>query len=136
MEISQSKGRVIRLFLIIVGIALPVIFIRIFISTPLFPSCLFHRFTGLYCPVCGSGRALHAISHFRFLEAISSNALFVAGLAFVIYLLIYEIVFIFFKKTIPKPKIGMAGLWIILGTIMLFWILRNIPVIPFIYLAP
>ena len=37
--------------------------------------CMFYRYTGLYCPGCGSGRAVNALFHGRFAEAVSYNIL-------------------------------------------------------------
>ena len=40
------------------------------------PKCIFHSFTGLDCPACGSQRAVYHLLHFRFLEAIHYNFFF------------------------------------------------------------
>jgi hypothetical protein len=40
--------------------------------------CPFHAWTGLLCPGCGGTRAVHAILHGEFTEAIRLNALAVA----------------------------------------------------------
>ena len=37
------------------------------------PKCPLHLFTGWNCPVCGLQRALHALLHGRFAEALSYN---------------------------------------------------------------
>ncbi|MEJ2068687.1 MAG: DUF2752 domain-containing protein, partial [Deltaproteobacteria bacterium] len=37
-------------------------------QSPIYPPCPFHLITGLYCPGCGSLRALHALFHGRFIE--------------------------------------------------------------------
>lgn len=51
-----------------------------------YPRCLFHEATGLYCAGCGATRALHALLHGRVLEALHDNALFVAVLPLVLFL--------------------------------------------------
>ena len=47
--------------------------------------CIFHSFTGLDCPGCGSQRAASALLHGKFLQAIDYNILFVFLVPFVIY---------------------------------------------------
>ena len=39
------------------------------------PACLFHQLSGLHCPGCGATRALHALVHWQFLQALKCNAL-------------------------------------------------------------
>ena len=45
-----------------------------------FPSCPFHVITGWLCPLCGSLRAVHALSLGAPLAALTFNPLTVAGL--------------------------------------------------------
>ena len=37
--------------------------------------CLFYRFTGFLCPGCGNSRALYALAHLHFIEALRYNYL-------------------------------------------------------------
>jgi hypothetical protein len=46
----------------------------------IFPSCMFHRLTGLDCPGCGTQRALHQLLHGNVVAAIRLNAMFIASL--------------------------------------------------------
>lgn len=95
-----------------------------------FPKCPFHEITGYYCPGCGSQRAIHDVLQLHILEAFSHNALMITtlfgGIAF----------FIADKKRfqhlIYHPKTPI----IILVIVLLFWILRNIAIEPFLFLAP
>jgi hypothetical protein len=48
----------------------------------LYPQCLFHAFTHLYCPGCGATRALFALLHGQVAEAMHYNALLVVLLPF------------------------------------------------------
>jgi len=48
------------------------------------PECPFHAITGLYCPGCGSTRALHHLLNFEFVMALRCNILAVIGLPFVL----------------------------------------------------
>jgi hypothetical protein len=46
-----------------------------------YPTCTFHRLTGLNCPGCGMTRALYALLHGDLTTALRDNALLVIGLA-------------------------------------------------------
>jgi hypothetical protein len=41
----------------------------------IYPPCLFHTLTGLYCPSCGSTRAIHNLMHGQILTALRFNPL-------------------------------------------------------------
>jgi len=98
------------------------------------PKCLFHQLTGLYCPGCGGQRSLHALLNGNLLSAMSYNLLFILLLPFIIY---FIIVFLSGKKYkqssfIYNPKFSITVVIIVVS----FWVLRNIPVYPFSWLAP
>jgi hypothetical protein len=98
----------------------------------LFPPCPFYFITGFYCPGCGSQRALHDILHLNLAGAIANNLLVIPAIIIIIYHLLYLTI---------KPKhqnilYYNSTPWIILGIIIVFWILRNIPVYPLNLLAP
>lgn len=52
------------------------------------PRCLFKFVTGYDCPGCGSQRAIHALLHGQIAEAWNFNALLIAALPFLLFLLI------------------------------------------------
>src|SRR6201993_4869050 len=101
-----------------------------------YPVCIFHSLTGLQCPGCGSLRALHALSHGHLLTALHYNPLLVLALPFLVFvggrMLLREVA----GKPVPPIQIRAGWIWLIPVTIILFTILRNIPVAPFTYLAP
>ena len=88
--------------------------------------------TGLFCPGCGSQRAIHDMMHLNIFEAINHNALmfftFTFGIGLYLYLYLYS------KKKfydlIYHPKSPL----IIFGIIFLFGVLRNLD--KFHFLAP
>ena len=45
------------------------------------PPCLFHAFTGLYCPGCGATRALHRLVHGDFVCRIQTECAIGFGIA-------------------------------------------------------
>ena len=104
----------------------------------LFFPCILHALTGFYCPSCGFTRSLHALVHFDLLKALQYNLLF----PFLVLLLawLYVSVYIRFltgRFVLRFPKdFKLWWLWAGFGALILFTILRNIPVVPFSYLAP
>jgi hypothetical protein len=103
---------------------------------PWLPSCVFHRVTGLYCPGCGSTRALHHLVHGRIGEALRFNPLMVLSIPFLSYLWLREHVL----PLLGRPSGGLARStrmgWIVFAIVVSYWALRNVPVFPFTLLAP
>ena len=93
-----------------------------------FPKCPFHTITGLYCPGCGSQRAIHDLMHLNIFEAINHNALMFFTFTFGIGLYLYSKKK--FSDLIYHPKSPL----IIFGIIFLFGVLRNLD--KFHFLAP
>ena len=95
-----------------------------------FPSCPFHRLTGLNCPGCGATRALHALLHGDVMAALRDNALVVGSL---VWLAMQNI---FRRWQGPGAAVAMrpAWLWNFLGAVVVFTVLRNMPA--FAWLAP
>jgi hypothetical protein len=90
--------------------------------------CVFYESTGLYCPGCGSGRAIYALLHGRFREAFFNNMmLFILGVPAAGVLLIEYLRLVFPPlgiKPVALPR-GVASLCAVL--IIGYWIARNIP---------
>lgn len=102
-----------------------------------FPQCPFHLLTGLYCPGCGSQRALSSLFHGQFLESMQYNFLAIASLPFLLYSAFVYCVNFFRKKKISQPIFYKTWfVWLILIIVILFTILRNIHHFPFTLLAP
>lgn len=95
-----------------------------------FPECPFYKFTGLYCPGCGSQRAIHDLAHLQILDAISHNILMVFTLIFGLGL------YFFSKERFNNLMYHPKSPYIIFGVVILFWVLRNLDFAPFHYLAP
>jgi len=89
------------------------------------PRCMFHQLTGLYCPGCGATRALSAMLHGDLKSSLHNNLLLFPLLALIAVLIV-------------KPEISLKRpvAIAIVAVVLLFTILRNIPVAPFTYLAP
>ena len=102
----------------------------------LFPRCLFNSITGYYCPGCGSQRAVHSLLHLDFAGVVSYNFLFLPAALLIFYHYLHPVFNRFFGWKLPNVFYFRNTPLIILGVIVLFWILRNIPGYPFSVLAP
>ena len=127
-----------KLFRILIGVLLPaaLIFACFYArsgSTAI--GCVFYQLTGLYCPGCGSTRAIRALMNGQLKQAFWFNPLlFVLGPpSFAV--LIYEYLRYVFPKLRLKPLILPWQLEsAVTALIIVYWILRNIPA--FSVLAP
>jgi hypothetical protein len=91
----------------------------------LFPPCPIQWLTGLYCPGCGSLRALHLLLHGDLMGALKKNALMVTSIP-IMALLVIRPRWAYFRW-VP---------WAAFFILIIFSIFRNIPVWPFELLAP
>lgn len=102
----------------------------------LYPPCPFHTLTGLYCPGCGTTRALHQLLHGHLREALGLNPLMVLMLPFLGYSLLSYTTFVVRGRPLPGILAAPFWGWLAFGTILAYWVLRNIPLYPFSLLAP
>ena len=102
----------------------------------IYPVCYFHALTGLYCPTCGGTRPMYHLLHGHSAKAFANNPLFVILIPPLLFLGFNEVRYALTGKKwrIPQPKIGWT--WFLLALLILFGILRNIPVYPFTLLVP
>jgi Protein of unknown function (DUF2752) len=101
-----------------------------------FPKCPFHSLTGLNCPGCGSQRAFYFLLHGNIAGALRENLLLVISIPFLAVHFFYKIKSLVLNKDYRwgviyhplTPKV-------IFVIVMVFWIVRNIPGLPFNYLS-
>jgi hypothetical protein len=121
---------VIRFKTICLGVVCAAVSAALFAFDPgrlrILPVCPFHQVTGLWCPGCGTTRALHQLLHGNLTTAFRLNPLAILILPLVGYLVVRD------DATGVKP----AWIWVLLGTVVAFGVFRNIPVYPFTLLAP
>jgi len=102
-----------------------------------FIPCPFHHFTGLYCPGCGSQRAIHLLLHGDIVGAFRFNPLMVLTLPILVYGLGITVTNWIFG-TRYRFMLFYSNLFIFgyFGLAILYWVLRNLPFYPFDLLAP
>ena len=119
------------------GFGVALVFLFLFSPTqyPFYPRCPLYVWTGLYCPGCGSLRAVHSLLHGDFLSALRFNSLLILSSPLLAWLVLNSI-----RAPSGKPLLRVgprAGLiWIFVGVTLAFGILRNLPFAPFSFLAP
>lgn len=102
-----------------------------------FPGCLLHRLTGLHCPGCGMTRAAYASLHGDFGAAFRFNPLGMILLPGALVAIALELLVWVRGKPLPVTlRVGGRWAWAMVVLILLFWVLRNIPLWPCTLLAP
>lgn len=92
----------------------------------LFPTCLFHKYTGLLCPGCGSQRAIHAMLHGDIERALYYNSLLVISLPVLGAYWLYRIRRASYKKEQRTGLIPHSLAKVIaLAVVVSFWLVRN-----------
>lgn len=99
--------------------------------------CVFYELTGLYCPGCGSGRALHALIRGDVLRAVDLNLFFVLAIPFLGYYFFSLYLKLILRRDILKRPF--IPIWVTVAVLVLIFayaVLRNLPGMPFELLAP
>lgn len=105
-------------------------------TSNLFPPCPLLWLTGYYCPGCGSLRALHHLFHGDVPSAFAFNPLAVLALPFLFYGAASRATFLMRGRYLPRVFLPPWTIWALASLVILFGILRNLPVYPFDMLAP
>jgi len=99
------------------------------------PICPFKAVTGLDCPGCGGTRAAHQLFTGHLGAALSYNVLAVVAMPFILWGL-----FVSLTAMLGGPRwrgISLSPQWtrVALVLILVFWVVRNVPVAPFNWLG-
>lgn len=138
LKFISSLGERQKLAAISGGMALALLVLYFFdpASSNLYPNSPFRALTGLYCPGCGTLRGLHQLLHGHLLAAFGFNPLMVLSLPFMSYSYASYVLRVMTGQGLPSVFIKPIWIWRLLAVIIGYWILRNIPMAPFSYLAP
>jgi uncharacterized protein DUF2752 len=105
-------------------------------SSNLFPPCPFLWLTGFYCPGCGSLRALHQLLYGNLSAAFALNPFAVLSFPFLAYGGASRAAYLLNGRYFPRIFLPARFIWTLFAAIVLFGILRNLPMYPFHLLAP
>ncbi len=124
----------------IVLIAVTFLLLLYFFNDPAeknFPKCIFNELTGLYCPGCGSQRALSALLHGKFLLALHDNFLMVCCIPLLFYAAYISAWNIFHTEKKRKLFFYSPSFAIFFLIVVIFFtVARNIHAEPFSLFAP
>ena len=102
------------------------------------PQCTVSQLTGFDCAGCGMTRATHELLHLRVGRAFRYNPLVVAALPFLAVWVGLEVAAWLWRERYRGPRVRVSrnvGVGIVV-VVLLYSVLRNIPVWPFELLAP
>ena len=142
MTVNNPRPDVVRVCL--VGVLAVVLAGGVYIiatTTPtadsIYPKCPTHLLTGIHCPGCGTGRAAHFLLTGRPLEAVQCN-LFAPFLLPFLVVIAFRGLLAWALRTPPSNRrpVRAVWLWLLVAALIIYTVLRNIPVEPFNRLAP
>jgi hypothetical protein len=141
MQYTERIGVRGRIFSAAIVTGAGVLALILFIGNPegrasIIPPCPLYFFTRIFCPGCGTARAMHQLLHGHLLSALAYNPLTVLFAPLLLYVLCSHILIIVRGRGLSEPNLPARGIWALFGLILIYWILRNIPVYPFALLAP
>jgi hypothetical protein len=102
-----------------------------------YPKCSLYQLTGLHCPGCGTGRAVHFLLNGELATAFRFNPFAVLALPVLVLASARMAVRWYCGRPVSSQQVmASRWIWLLLVAILLFWILRNLPMAPFTLLAP
>lgn len=99
--------------------------------------CLLYQFSGIYCPGCGTSRALHSLLRLRWREALSYNIFMLIWLPLPLWAVFGEWLRAIAGRPLIPPITDRRWLiWALLISCIMFVLMRNLPWPLFSWLAP
>lgn len=102
----------------------------------LLPVCPMYAMTGYACPGCGLTRGFHALFHGDIVTALDFNALIPVWAAIFAYTFVSLGLVAIRGKGLPMWPTWPRFLWTFMIVLLVFGVLRNVPVYPFSILFP
>jgi len=92
-----------------------------------YPVCLFHVLTGLECPGCGGLRAIHLLLHGDLTGALRMNPLVLLLIPFGLWIGVRVVLHAKGGAPSTCSPVSVALLWMLFGVMIVFVVLRNLP---------
>ena len=126
VRFTPWHGVLAAIFLLLAALATVILFAFDPSHYSFYPVCILHRTTGLYCPGCGSLRAVHQLLHGHLAAAFHFNALLVLSLPVLAW---FSIRFALRTSNHEPGSLSFrpSSLWCALAVVLAFGIVRNLP---------
>jgi hypothetical protein len=133
---EMRDHRMLAAMFLLGGVA--IVLLRVFdpAASGVFPPCPVRYLTGLYCPGCGSLRAMHALLHGDIGRAWAMNPLMMVTLPFLTYGLVSEALLELRGSRLPEVMLPASWIRAFCFVVVLYAVARNLPLYPFDLLAP
>ena len=92
-----------------------------------YPNCPFLWLTGYYCPGCGTLRAYHQLLRGNVVDAIGLNPLTVVALPAMVYAVASMWLTGYRGRGLPQPRWTMGSGWAVAAVLVVFGVVRNVP---------
>src|ERR1700722_13162579 len=132
----MSKNRLLAAMLAVCAAGMEMLGVFDPATSGVFPPCPVHFLTGWYCPGCGSLRAIRHLLLGGLRAALALNPLTVVLLPFLTYGLASFALFEIRGRCLPQPFLRAGWIRALGAAIILFGIVRNLPLHPFELLVP
>lgn len=96
-----------------------------------FPVCPLYKISGFACPGCGMTRALHALLHGDIVSALRFNLFMPVMLFFLTFIFISLVMYSAKGRSLNINIVPQRYLWALFVLMMVFGVVRNIPLHPF-----
>ena len=100
------------------------------------PVCPLYTLTGIACPGCGLTRAFHALFNGDWVVALDFNLLAPVWAVILAYVTISLILLAVRGRGLPMWPTNPRFLWAFMAVLLIFGVLRNIPIWPLTILYP
>ncbi len=93
-----------------------------------YPRCMFHSLTGLNCPGCGGLRAAHQLLHGHLKAAFALNPLLIVVAPALAWWGLAQAGRAVLGRELAHPFKHRAWVWAVLAAVVVFGIVRNLPI--------
>ncbi|MWA04038.1 DUF2752 domain-containing protein [Actinomadura sp. LD22] len=92
-----------------------------------YPACPFLALTGYECPGCGALRTIHALAHGHVRDALGLNVFAVVMIPVLVFFWVRWTSARLLDRPVRSRVADPRLIWVFLGAVLLFWVLRNLP---------